>query len=153
MDTLIQNYIEKLNMVSSIPENGSLTSYNETFTIYKEDFFSWCKRKYHGDGRPKILSSLKILYKNVISTSDHMMETNSFHISLLESLYEGLNSSVIGLNHMCGHYADTDSFVIAISTIKNTMINPQLRKMVEYIKKNDIKYIIEQNKKHIKNEK
>jgi hypothetical protein len=80
------------------------------------------------------MKKLKDFYDDVIQVSNHMMLTNSFHIALLESLGDRLESSTIGLSNMCKYYHDDEEFKSFMTTIITTQIKPQLADINSYLR-------------------
>jgi hypothetical protein len=136
MEKQIMLYLTELRNISKIPINGRVDSTKSSISHYTGGVVAWIMRKYYRDDRSKSVQSFVTLYTDVCNITNHLMNTDILDISLLVSLKNHIDGSVVGLQNFSKTYKDDVDVQSKIQILQEAIVQPQLKKINKWLRKN-----------------
>jgi hypothetical protein len=142
METIAQQYLTKLRIITKIPENGRLNLTNNDLNIYVSGFWSWVYRKSQGDGKLNTVNYLSSFYREINTFTTELMNSINVEkneivktqkIIWLSSIAEKIKESTVGINNLIKTYRLYHKIISTLESIRQDIIDTQLKNILLFI--------------------
>jgi hypothetical protein len=129
MDNQTSKLLIRLRIISKIPENGRLNTYDFKLSLYDNSWYQWFIRNYKFDSKEKTKVTLECFYGDVIRKTNELMKIKEEQ-DMLFQFNKQLEKSVKGLEMLRETTYKEDARLTSFfdSLIEDT-IRPQIKKI------------------------
>ena len=133
MDTKTNTLLIRLRIISKIPENGRLNTYDNTLSLYDNTWYQWVLRNCKFDSKEKTKNTLESFYNDIVRKTNELL-TNQDDSDIPFQFNKQLENSIKGLEMLKNTTYKEDAILTSfLDSLIEDIIRPQIKNISIYL--------------------